>query len=47
MPAIKATDARAKFYRLLDGTVTSHEPIFITGKRANAVLVSEDDWRAI
>ena len=47
MPTIKATDARTKFYRLLDETVTSHEPIFITGKRANAGLVSEDDWRAI
>jgi prevent-host-death family protein len=47
MPTIKATDARARFYRLLSETATSHEPIFITGKRANAVLVSEDDWRAI
>jgi PHD/YefM family antitoxin component YafN of YafNO toxin-antitoxin module len=25
----------------------SHEPIEITGKRNNAILVSEDDWRAI
>lgn len=25
----------------------SHEPIQITGKRSNAVLVSEDDWRSI
>jgi len=23
-----------------------HEPIVITGRRANAVLVSEDDWNA-
>jgi prevent-host-death family protein len=47
MTTFKATDARAKLYRLIDETAESHEPIFITGKRANAVLVSEDDWRAV
>lgn len=47
MPPIKATEARAKLYRLLDQVAESHEPILITGKRSNAVLVSEDDWRAL
>ncbi len=47
MPSIKATDARAKLYRLLDEVAESHEPVLITGKRSNAVLVSEDDWRSI
>ena len=47
MSTLKATDARAKLYRLIDEAATSHEPIFITGKRANAVLLSEDDWRSI
>ena len=47
MPTFKATDARAKFYRLIDEAANSHEPIFITGKRGNAVLISEDDWRSI
>ncbi|NQT73079.1 MAG: type II toxin-antitoxin system Phd/YefM family antitoxin [Chloroflexi bacterium] len=47
MPTFKATDARAKFYRLIDEAADSHEPIFITGKRGNAVLISEDDWRSI
>ena len=47
MPSIKATDARAKLYRLLDEVAESHEPVVITGKRSNAVLVSEDDWRSI
>ena len=32
---------------MIDHTVSDHEPIQITGKRGNAVLVSEDDWRAI
>jgi prevent-host-death family protein len=45
--SIKATEARAKLYQLLDRAAESHEPIQITGKRANAVLISEEDWRAI
>lgn len=32
---------------MLDETAASHEPIQITGKRANAILLSEEDWRAI
>ncbi len=47
MSVIKVTDARAKLYRLIDEVAASHEPITISGKRANAVLISEDDWRAI
>jgi PHD/YefM family antitoxin component YafN of YafNO toxin-antitoxin module len=34
-------------YKLLDEVALSHEPILITGKRTNAVLISEEDWRAI
>jgi prevent-host-death family protein len=47
MTVIKASDARARLYRLIDETASSHEPVFITGKRSNAVLVSEEDWRSI
>jgi len=47
MTVIKASDARANLYRLIDEAASSHEPILITGKRSNAVLVSEDDWRSI
>ena len=47
MATVNATEARAKLYRLIDEAAESHEPIFITGKRANAVLLSEDDWRSI
>jgi antitoxin YefM len=47
MTTIKATEARAQLYRLLDETAETHEPIQITGKRTNAVLISEEDWRAI
>ena len=47
MATVNATEARAKLYRLIDEAAESHEPVFITGKRANAVLLSEDDWRSI
>jgi antitoxin YefM len=47
MTVVKASDARARLYRLIDQAATSHEPVLITGKRSNAVLVSEEDWRSI
>ena len=47
MTTITATKARSTLYQLLDQSAESHEPIQITGKRNNAVLISEDDWRAI
>ncbi|MES9857980.1 MAG: type II toxin-antitoxin system Phd/YefM family antitoxin [Sedimenticola sp.] len=47
MTILNATEARSKLYSLIDETANTHQPIVITGKRANAVLVSEDDWNAI
>jgi antitoxin YefM len=44
---LTASEARANFCRLIDQAAESHEPISISGKRANAVLVSESDWNAI
>jgi antitoxin YefM len=47
MNIINATEARSKLYRLIDEASETHEPVIITGKRRNAVLVSEEDWNAI
>jgi len=47
MTTLNATDARSKLYKLIDETASTHEPILITGKRTNAVLLSESDWKAI
>ncbi len=47
MPTLSATEARTKLYNLIDQTSATHEPVLITGKRGNAVLISEDDWRSI
>jgi prevent-host-death family protein len=47
MIKLSAIQARTKLYKLLDKVASSHEPIQITGKRNNAILISEEDWRAI
>jgi len=47
MPTVTVTQARNSLYQLVDSVADSHEPVLITGKRANAVLISEGDWRAI
>lgn len=47
MTAIRATSARSNLYRLIDQVNHDAEPLTITGQRSNAVLVGEDDWRAI
>ena len=47
MKTISITEARNNIYKLIDMTNEEGEPIQITGKRGNAVLISEEDWRAI
>ncbi len=44
MKTLTTTEARKNIYKLVEET---HEPIQITGKKNNAVLVSEEDWRNI
>ena len=46
MTTVSATEARKRLDELLDEVSHSHEPIRITSKLGNAVLISEDDWRA-
>jgi PHD/YefM family antitoxin component YafN of YafNO toxin-antitoxin module len=47
MITLNATNARKKIYSIIENVNNSHEPIHITGKKHNAVLLSEDDWSAI
>jgi len=47
MTTLTVTEARKQLYTLLDNVSESHIPIQIAGKRNSAVLVGEDDWRAI
>jgi prevent-host-death family protein len=44
---IPVSQARANIYNLIDETAQTHEPILITGKRNNAVMISQEDWDAI
>jgi antitoxin YefM len=47
MLTLTASEARANLYRLIDETADSHQPIIISGKRNDAVLLSNEDWSAI
>ena len=47
MTTLTASEARASLYRLIDEAALNHQPVVITGKRHNAVLVSADDWASI
>lgn len=47
MKSISITEARNNIYKLIDMTNQDGEPIQIIGKRGNAVLISEEDWRAV
>ena len=47
MTTLSATEARKRLYALLDDVAESHQPVQIAGKRHSAMLVAEEDWRAI
>lgn len=47
MKSVTATEARKSLYRLLDEVAVTSQPVQITGRRTSAVLVSEEDWRAL
>jgi prevent-host-death family protein len=41
------SQVRADIYNVMDETAQTHEPILITGKRNNVVMLSQEDWNAI
>jgi len=47
MAILTVSNARSNLYRLIDQANESHEPIIISGKRNNAVLIAEEDWDSI
>lgn len=47
MKIITASEARTNLYKLIDETAVTNEPVQITGKRTDAVLLSMEDWSAI
>ena len=47
MTTLSVSEARKKLYTLVDEVRETHEPVHIMGKRNSAVLVADEDWRAI
>jgi len=47
MTIYTSTQARAKLFHLIDETNHTHEPIYIKGKRNNAVIISEADYEGL
>jgi len=44
---MSVSQVRADIYNVMDVTAQTHEPVLITGKRNNAVMLSQEDWNAI
>ena len=47
MTTLTVTETRANLYKLIDDTSVNYEPVIITGKLSNAVLLAEGDWNAV
>ena len=47
MPITNSTKARTHFFKLIEEVNVTHDPVFITGKKVNAVLISEEDFNAM
>ncbi len=47
MTTYTSSQARQDLYKLIDHVAQSHEPVYITGRRSNAVMLSEEDFHAI
>lgn len=47
MSIYTSTQARAKLFNLIDETNNTHEPIYIKGKRNDAVILAKEDYEAM
>lgn len=47
MTIINATTARKRFFKLMEEVRETHEPVYITGKSGNVVMLSDEDYRSI
>ena len=47
MSILPVNKAKTNLGQLIEDVAQSHQPIFITGERNNAVLLAEEDWSAI
>ena len=47
METVSPDEARGRLDELLRQVAVSHEPVVIVGEGASAVLIAEEDWRAV
>jgi antitoxin YefM len=47
MTTFSASEARKRFYKLVNEVKETHEPVQIIGRKNSAILIAEEDWRAI
>ena len=47
MLVMNAIKARNIFFKIIDAAIITHEPICVTGKNGNVIIVSEEDWKAM
>jgi antitoxin YefM len=47
MIKINASEAQLKLHDLINEIGLSRQPIMITGKKSNAVLISQEDWESV
>jgi len=47
MEIYTTSQARHDLFKLVDATNQTHKPVYIVGKRNKAVLISEEDYRAM
>jgi prevent-host-death family protein len=47
MNIYNSTQARVKLFSLIDETNQTHEPIYIKGKRNDAVIISKEDYESM
>ncbi len=47
MSIVNATTARNNFFKLIEEVITTHEPVYITSKTGNVIMLSEEDYRSI
>lgn len=44
MNICNATEARANFFKLIQDTITNHEPTCVTSKNGNIIVISQEDY---
>lgn len=47
MTIYTTTEARSKLFQIVNETNQTHEPVYIKGKKGNAVIISEQDYEGL